>query len=151
MSGTSGAYTPPLLFGEVTGGTADLQAVAADTWVTTGAEVLLPEAGTYAVSADVFSDITGTTPWAVAVNARLFDVTAGAEIAGTTRRIQYDNLNDGGGSVLELQNAGTLNANVTVTGLTTIRLEGMRQYVGFNDSTRSALISERLAFTKISS
>ncbi|MEU8831748.1 MULTISPECIES: hypothetical protein [unclassified Streptomyces] len=149
MSGTSGGYTPPQVYGESAGGVANLQAVASDTWVTTGAEVVLPEAGTYAVSADLYSDINGTTPWAVAVNARLFDVTAGAPVPGTDRRIQYDNVNDGGGSVLEFQNAGALNANVTVTGQTTIRLEGMRQHVGFNDSTLSALVGERLAFIKI--
>lgn len=151
MSGTSGAYTPPPVYGETTaGGVADLQAVPSDTWVTTGLEVTLPTGGTYTVSADVYSDINGTTPWAVAVNARLFDVTAGAPVPDALRRIQYDNVNDGGGSVLEFQNAGSLNAFVAVTGPTTIRLEGMRQHVGFNDSTLSSLTGERLAFTKIS-
>ncbi|MFE6549660.1 hypothetical protein ACFVHS_14875 [Streptomyces sp. NPDC057746] len=151
MSGTSGAYAPPPVYGETTtAGTASLQTVASNTWVATGVEVTLPQAGTYAVSADLYSDINGTTPWAVAVNARLFDVTAATPVAGTTRRIQYDNVNDGGGSVLEFQNAGALHANVTVTAPTTIRLEGQRQHVGFNDSTLSALACERLAFTKIS-
>lgn len=151
MSGTSGAYTPPPVFGETTaGGVADLQAVPSDTWVTTGVEVTLSTAGTYAVTADLYSDINGTTPWAVAVNARLFDATAGAPVPGALRRVQYANVNDGGGTLMELQNAGSLDAFVTVTGPTTIRLEGTRTHVGFNDSTQASLTGERLAFTKIS-
>jgi hypothetical protein len=111
---------------------------------------VLPEAGTYSLSADCYSHINTTTPWAVAVNARLFNVTAGALVPGTNRRIQFGNINDGGGTVMSLQNAGSLSTFLTVTGPTTIRVEGLRQHVGFNDSTQALLAGPRLGFVKVS-
>ncbi|GAA2697421.1 hypothetical protein GCM10010412_092250 [Nonomuraea recticatena] len=136
--------------GEAFGADANLQAVASGTWVATGAQVVLPEAGTYDLSADCFSHINATTPWAVAINARLFNVASGTPVPGTTRRIQFGNINDpGGGTVMALQNAGSLNTSLTVTGPTTIRLEGQRQHVGFNDSTQASLAGPRLGFTKV--
>ncbi|MFF1468054.1 hypothetical protein [Streptomyces mirabilis] len=146
---TVGARLTPVS-GEVLGADANLQAVASGTWVATSAQVVLPEAGTYALSADFYSHIAATTPWAVAINARLVNVTAGAPVPGTNRRIQFGNINDGGGTVMALQNAGSLNAFLTVTGPTTIRVEGQRQYVGFNDSTQALLGGPRLGFVKVS-
>ncbi|MFF3654874.1 hypothetical protein [Streptomyces olivochromogenes] len=146
---TVGARLTPVS-GEAFGADANLQAVASGAWVATGAQVLLPEAGTYALSADFYSHINATTPWAVAINARLFNVTAGAPVTGTTRRIQFGNINDpGGGTVMALQNAGSLNTFLTVTGPTTIRLEGQRQHVGFNDSAQAILGGARLGFAKV--
>jgi hypothetical protein len=109
---------------------------------------VLPEAGTYALSADFYSHIAATTPWAVAINARLVNVTAGAALV--TRRIQFGNINDGGGTVMSLQNAGSLSTFLTVTGPTTIRVEGQRVHVGFTDSTQAILGSPRLGFVKVS-
>ncbi|MER6367436.1 hypothetical protein ABT255_03485 [Streptomyces mirabilis] len=147
---TVGARLTPVS-GEAFGADANLQAVASGTWVATGAQVLLPEAGTYVLSADFYSHINATTPWAVAINARLFNVTAGAPATGTTRRIQFGNINDpGGGTVMALQNAGSLNTFLTVTGPTTIRVEGQRQHVGFTDSTQAVLGGPRLGFAKVS-
>lgn len=147
---TVGARLTPVS-GEAFGADADLQAVASGTWVATTAQVVLPEAGTYSLSADVYSHIAATTPWAVAINARLFNVTAGALVPGTTRRIQFGNINDpGGGTVMSLQNAGSLSALLTVTGPTTVRVEGQRQHVGFNDSTQALLAGPRLGFVKVS-
>jgi hypothetical protein len=146
---TVGARLTPVS-GEAFGADADLQAVASGTWVATSAQVVLPEAGTYALSADLYSHIAATTPWAVAINARLFNVTAGAPV-GTNRRIQFGNINDpGGGTVMSLQNASSLSTFLTVTGPTTIRVEGMRQHVGFNDSTQAILGGPRLGFVKVS-
>ncbi|MEU0181414.1 hypothetical protein ABZ312_09515 [Streptomyces sp. NPDC006207] len=147
---TVGARLTPVS-GEAFGADTDLQAAASGTWVATGAQVVLPEAGTYALSADLYSHIAATTPWAVAINARLFNVTAGAPVPGTNRRIQFGNINDpGGGTVMSLQNAGSLNTFLTVTGATTIRVEGQRQHVGFNDSTQALLAGPRLGFVKVS-
>ncbi|WP_329361185.1 hypothetical protein [Streptomyces sp. NBC_01483] len=147
---TVGARLTPVS-GEAFGADANLQAVASGTWVATGAQVLLPEAGTYALSADFYSHINATTPWAVAINARLFNVTARAPVTGTNRRIQFGNINDPGrGTVMALQNAGSLNTLLTVTGPTTIRVEGQRQHVGFNDSTQAVLGGVRLGFAKVS-
>lgn len=123
---TVGARLTPVS-GEAFGADANLQAVASGTWVATGAQVVLPEAGTYALSADFYSHIAATTPWAVAINARLFNVTAGTPVTGSNRRIQFGNINDGGGTVMALQNAGSLSTVLTVTGPTTIRVEGQRQ------------------------
>ena len=149
MSGTNGGYTAPHPMGEVFGADADLQPVATGTWVATGAQAALPEAGTYLVSADFFSHINATTPWAVAINVRLFEVGAGAPVPNTVRRVQFANINDsGGGTVMSLQNAGSLERFVTVAGPTTIRLEGQRTHVGFNDSTEAILSTPRLAFIK---
>jgi hypothetical protein len=146
---TVGARLTPVS-GEALGTDADLQAAASGTWVATSAQVVLPEAGTYALSADLYSHIAATTPWAVAINARLFNVTAGT-LVGTTRRIQFGNINDpGGGTVMSLQNAGSLSTFLTVTGPTTVRVEGMRQHVGFNDSTQAILAGPHLAFWKVS-
>ncbi|KQW11423.1 hypothetical protein [Streptomyces sp. Root369] len=147
---TVGARLTPVS-GEVFGADANLQAVASGTWVATSAQLVLPEAGTYALSADFFSHINATTPWAVAINARLFNVTAGAPVPGSNRRIQFGNINDpGGGTVMSLQNAGSLSTFLTVTAPTTIRVEGLRQYVGFNDSTQAVLAGPRLGFLKVS-
>lgn len=146
---TVGARLTPVS-GEALGADADLQAAASGTWVATTAQVVLPEAGTYALTADLYSHIAATTPWAVAINARLFNVTAGA-LVGTNRRIQFGNINDpGGGTVMSLQNAGSINAFLTVTGPTTVRVEGQRQHVGFNDSTQALLAGPRLGFVKVS-
>jgi hypothetical protein len=146
---TVGARLTPVS-GEAFGADANLQAVASGTWVATSAQVVLPEAGTYALSADFYSHIAATTPWAVAINARLVNVTAGTPVTGSTRRIQFGNINDGGGTVMALQNAGSLSTVLTVTGPTTIRVEGQRQYVGFNDSTQALLGGPRLGFVKVS-
>jgi hypothetical protein len=146
---TVGARLTPVS-GEAFGADADLQAVASGMWVATTAQVVLPEAGTYSLSADLYSHIAATTPWAVAINARLFNVTAGT-LVGTSRRIQFGNINDpGGGTVMSLQNAGSLSTFLTVSGPTTIRVEGLRQHVGFNDSTQALLAGPRLGFSKVS-
>ncbi|MYX39036.1 MULTISPECIES: hypothetical protein [unclassified Streptomyces] len=147
---TVGARLTPVS-GEVFGADTDLQAAAAGTWVATGTQVVLPEAGTYALSADLYSHVAATTPWAVAINARLFNVAAGALVPGTNRRIQFGNINDpGGGTVMSLQTAGSLSAFLTVTGPTTIRVDGNRQHVGFNDSSQAILGGPRLGFVKVS-
>ncbi|MGW2074266.1 hypothetical protein ACWCPK_38520 [Streptomyces sp. NPDC001953] len=149
MSGTNGAYTAPQLHGEVLGADLDLKGAASDTWVATTAQVVLPEAGTYALSMDCFSEQTGTTPWAVAVNARLFNVTDGVPV-GIPHRLQYVNINDpGGGTVMALQNAAAFSTFLTVTAPTTIRVEGMRQHVGFNDSNEAHVAAPRLGFVRV--
>ena len=146
---TVGARLTPVS-GEAFGADADLQTAASGTWLASSAQVVLPEAGTYALSADCYSHIAATTPWAVAINARLFNVTAGT-LVGASRRIQFGNINDpGGGTVMSLQNAGSLSTFLTVTVPTTIRVEGMRQHVGFNDSTQAILAGPHLAFWKVS-
>ncbi|MFI7467433.1 hypothetical protein [Nonomuraea sp. NPDC049646] len=146
---TVGARLTPVS-GEALGADADLRAATSGAWVATTAQVVLPEAGTYALSADLYSHIAATTPWAVAINARLVNVTAGAPLPSTTRRIQFGNINDGGGTVMSLQNAGSINTFLTVTGPTTVRVEGQRQHVGFTDATQAILGGPRLGFVKVS-
>ncbi|PWI15958.1 hypothetical protein DI272_18660 [Streptomyces sp. Act143] len=151
---TVGARLTPVsgeAFGTGPGQGADLQPVASGTWVSTGAQVLLPEAGTYNLTADFFSSITATTPFAVAIDARLFNVTLNAALANSQRRVQYANINIAGTTAnMLLQNAGSLNHRLTVSGPTSVRLEGARTHVGFNDSTASSLWGARLGFTKVS-
>ncbi|MFI5629218.1 hypothetical protein ACIA8E_07525 [Streptomyces sp. NPDC051664] len=149
MSGTAGSITASQPHGETLGADLDLQAVASGTWAATTAQVVLPEAGTYTLSVDCFSEQTGTTPWAVAVNARLFNVTDGVPV-GAAHRLQYVNINDpGGGTVMALQNAAAFSTFLTVIAPTTVRVEGMRQHVGFNDSRQAHVAAPRLGFVRV--
>ncbi|WP_214413110.1 hypothetical protein [Sphaerisporangium fuscum] len=101
------------------------------TWVNTGLEVTLPQAGTYALDLNVRTRLTGLPPVNVYIVGRLWDVTSGAALPNSERILNqvYDNTLLAAGAV-----GGNVTAPiselVTVSGPTTIRLEVQR-----NDNT----------------
>ncbi|GAA2697422.1 hypothetical protein [Nonomuraea recticatena] len=72
-----------------TTGAVGLDGTAANTWVpVTGAQLVLPEAGVYEVIADVQGSIGGTSSFSNAIiDARIFNVTAGAAVPTAERRV----------------------------------------------------------------
>ena len=51
-------------------------------WTNTPLEVTLPRSGTYALNADVRGRLSGVSPLNTYLSARLWNVTAGAEVLG---------------------------------------------------------------------
>ncbi|MEU7355543.1 MULTISPECIES: hypothetical protein [Streptomyces] len=108
-----------------TAGVVALDAAPASTWVAvTGAQLVLPEAGVY----EVVADVQGSIAWGVGVtnaiiDARIFDLTAGAEVPLTARRVILftDQAAEGTNGIQANASAAAL---YQVTGPTTIRVEG---------------------------
>ncbi|MFD8509708.1 hypothetical protein ACFV27_00980 [Streptomyces antimycoticus] len=102
-----------------------LDAAPANTWTpVTGAQLVLPEAGVY----EVVADVQGSIAWAVGVtnaiiDARIFDVTAGAEVPTTARRVILftDQAAEGTNGIQANASASAL---YQVAGPATIRVEG---------------------------
>lgn len=133
------------------GGVAELQPVPSGTWVDSGGAALLSEVGVYEITADFFATMTATTPWAVAIDARLFDSTNGVGVPLSTRRVQFGNINEPtNGTVMTWQNGASLSKFIEVTAPPVeIRLQGRRTHVGFNDSTAAELRYTRVGYKKI--
>ncbi|WP_019061697.1 hypothetical protein [Streptomyces prunicolor] len=108
-----------------TSGVVSLDAAAANTWVpVTGAQLVLPEAGIY----EVVADVQGSIGWAAGVSnaiidARVFDVTAGAQVPLTARRIILFTDQTATGTTGIQANASAA-ALYQVAGPTTIRVDG---------------------------
>ncbi|MFI9591206.1 hypothetical protein [Nonomuraea sp. NPDC052265] len=108
-----------------TSGVVGLDGSPANTWVpVTGAQLVLPAVGLYEVTADV----QGSIAWGVGVtnaiiDARIFDVTVGAEVPMTARRVILftDQAAEGTNGIQANAAAAAL---YQVAGPTTIRVEG---------------------------
>jgi hypothetical protein len=106
-------------------------------WTDVPLQVVLPKAGTYELDADVRGRLAGSPAVNTYITARLWNVTAGAEVPQSERLVYQ---------VIDL-NAGTAQAGgnatapiselVTVTGPTTIALQAIR-----NDAAGSASIAQ---------
>ncbi|MEU0181413.1 hypothetical protein ABZ312_09510 [Streptomyces sp. NPDC006207] len=108
-----------------TSGVVALDGAPANTWVpVTGAQLVLPEAGVY----EVVADVQGSIAWGAGVtnaiiDAQIFNVTAGAAIPLSARRIILftDQNATGTNGIQANASAGAL---YQVAGPTTIRVEG---------------------------
>jgi hypothetical protein len=108
-----------------TSGAVSLDAAAANVWVpVTSAQLVLPEAGVY----ELIADVQGSIAWGAGVtnaiiDARLFDVTAGAAIPLSARRIiLFTDQNATGTNGIQADASAA--ALYQVAGPTTIRVEG---------------------------
>jgi hypothetical protein len=133
----------------------DLVPAANDSWTNTGLSVLLPEAGVYEVTATVRSSIARgavTTPFAVNISARLFNVTGGNAIPNTDYTVQQVNeASPSSGQTTQVA-LNTFHKFVTVTGPATIRLEADRNTINGAAVNVTAIQTgnTRLAFKKVS-
>ncbi|MFI1703051.1 hypothetical protein [Streptomyces griseoruber] len=145
---TVGARLTPR-FAEVAPGVANAQAVASQAWAAAPATLLVPEAGWWEFTLEGYSAIVATTPWAVAMDVRVFNVTANQ--AQQVRRVQYANINGAAnGTNMELQGEFSVTGFLLATGPTVLRADAMRTHVGFNDSTSAGVGFTRLGVTKVS-
>lgn len=127
MAGTDAHYEPPAIFGQSFPSFTDVSATASGTWVDApGSDLVLPEAGTYLVQADVIGSLNSTVPTNVSVSARLFNVTTGGAVPNTTRPVVQVASGDTGGYTLADNDVVPITRYITVTGPTTIRLQASR-------------------------
>ncbi|GAA2948202.1 hypothetical protein ACFPN0_15265 [Kitasatospora cinereorecta] len=156
MAGTSSGLRPVPSFGEtLLPAPVSLVAAANDTWVNTGMTVNLPAAGTYEITATVRSSIArgaAAGPFAVNISARLYNVTAGAAMAGTDYTVQQVNEANPTSGQSTWVSLGTFHKFVTVGGPVTIRLEANRNTINGAAVNVTGIQSgnSRLAFNKVS-
>jgi hypothetical protein len=144
---TVGARLTPVS-GQTTG-VVGLDGTAANTWVpVTGAQLTLPEAGVY----EVIADVQGSIGWSVGVtngiiDARVFDVTAGAAVPTTERRVILftDTAAEGTNGIQANASAAAL---YQVAGPTTIRVEASRR-VDAGTTSGTALWATNFRFKKV--
>jgi hypothetical protein len=92
-------------------------------WTDTPLQVTLPRAGTYELDADVRGRLQGTPAVNTYITARLWNVTAGAEVPQSERLVyQIIDLNPGTALAGGNQTA-PISELIKVTGRTTIRLQ----------------------------
>jgi hypothetical protein len=92
-------------------------------WTSTPLEVTLPRAGTYELDADVRGRLAGTPAINTYITARLWNVTAGAEVPQSERLVyQIIDLNPGTAPAGGNQTA-PISELIKVTGRTTIQLQ----------------------------
>jgi hypothetical protein len=116
----------------------DLQPAASGVWVDTGLTVDLPAAGTYQLDATVRANMSAGASANVWVRAHLYDVTAAADVPASEVIVRQvittvDTGPEDGGN-----DSAPILVEYTVTGPSTIRLEGARQ-ITFGDSTAAAI------------
>ncbi|CAL9613176.1 hypothetical protein SUDANB1_05670 [Streptomyces sp. enrichment culture] len=108
-----------------TSGAVSLDGAAANTWTpVTGAQLVLPEAGVY----ELVADVQGSIAWAAGVSnaiidARIFNVTTGAEVPMTARRVILFTDQAAAGTT-GIQANASASALYQVAGPTTIRVDG---------------------------
>ncbi|MFF5968271.1 hypothetical protein ACFY64_32015 [Streptomyces collinus] len=149
MTGTNATLRPHPATGQ-TSGVVSLDSSPANTWVpVTGAQLVLPEAGLY----EVVADVQGSIGWGVGVtnaiiDAQIFDVTAGAAVPLTARRvILFTDQNATG--VNGIQANASAGAQYRVTGPATLRVEGSWRTDSGTTSSR-VLWAHNFRFKKIS-
>ncbi|MER7477440.1 hypothetical protein ABTX60_07255 [Streptomyces sp. NPDC126510] len=135
--------------GQASGAVA-LDAAAANTWVpVTGAQLVLPEAGVY----EVIADVQGSIAWAAGVSnaivdARIFDVTAGADVPMTTRRVVLFTDQAAGGTT-GIQANASASALYQVAGPSTLRVDGSWR-TDSGTTSQKVLWAHNFRFTKVS-
>lgn len=92
-------------------------------WINTPLEVNLPRAGTYALDADVRGRLAGVPPLNTYVSARLWNVTAGAEVPESARLVYQIIDHNQGGALAGGNQTAPISELIKVTGPTTIRLQ----------------------------
>lgn len=106
--------------------TVNLQPSASGAWVNSGLQVVLPEAGTYALDANVHGRIWGDPPVNVVILARLVNVTAGRVLPNSTRLIDHLVDNNAGAASVGIRMTAPISERITVSGPTLIRLQATR-------------------------
>ena len=92
-------------------------------WTSTPLEVRLPRSGTYAIDANVRGRLQGTPSLNTYITARLWNVTADAEVAGSERIVnQLIDYNSSTAAIGSNQTA-PISELITVTRPTTIQLQ----------------------------
>ncbi|MDH6489665.1 hypothetical protein [Streptomyces sp. SAI-127] len=125
MTGTAGSLRLIPQTGQASG-VVSLDAAPANTWVPVpGTDLLLPVAGLYEVTADVQGSIGGTGSLTNAiVDARVFDVTAGAAVPMAERRVILFTDQSAEPVVHGVQADASAAALYQVASPTTVRVEG---------------------------
>lgn len=112
------------VFGQAVATTTNLNAIPSGTWVeVTNAQITLPQAGTYMISADVITSVDTSSGGNTSISARLFNVTDGTMVPNTLR-ILSQSINYASGN-----HTAPVTTYITVTGPTTIRLEAQKNIV----------------------
>ncbi|MCA1844554.1 MAG: hypothetical protein LC792_15455 [Actinobacteria bacterium] len=154
MTGTAGSYQPPAkapVYGWTEGPNLLSPVPDGDATVWTdvpGAQVTLPEAGTYDL--DVVVNGTMTTTAAVtdaALNARFWDQTKGLWIGGSWATVvQYTSSAAG---AVKLGSTSTVSAQYTVTGPTVVRAQGQK-VINAGSLTQKDIAVRSFRYRKIS-
>lgn len=106
-------------------------------WTNVPLQVVLPKAGTYELDADVRGRLAGSPALNTFITARLWNVTAGAEVP-QSERIVYQIIDLNAGAAQAGGNAtAPINELITVSGPTTIALQAVR-----NDAAGAASIAQ---------
>lgn len=159
MTGTDGSITtlPAPVYGEAAA-TENLVLTTAPlaTWLpVVGAEVTLTEPGTYRVTAQVQGQITQNGPatqgQVINLHARMFNATDGVPL-GAGEFIPVAGFTHGSADLVLIGEYATQDAFITITGPTTIRLEGRIDQQGADTrgdpcrifAFRSAVLYERI-------
>ncbi|MEU0181412.1 hypothetical protein ABZ312_09505 [Streptomyces sp. NPDC006207] len=123
MTGTSGGYSTPREAAQeiMRGG---FTVPDGTTYTDTGLSVTLPRAGTWKVTAEVHGNISGTGPGGTALTVRLFNVTAAAVVANSSRMVIQRT--EPATGAYTLQATGAASGLVTVTEATVVRLEAVK-------------------------
>lgn len=108
----------------------------------TGCSVLLPSAGTYRVYYNARGQVIGGNEF---ILFRLFDVTGGAAVPNTIGICAFDSFSTGNS-----QEITSIEATITVTAATTIRLEGSSNVTG-NSSSNDANGVTKIGFQQLPS
>ncbi|WP_405893702.1 hypothetical protein OG272_15680 [Streptomyces sp. NBC_00104] len=146
---TSGQLRPKPVTGQ-TSGVVGLGGSPYDTWVPVPATLTLPEAGVYELDADVQGGVImqGSVSNAI-VQARLFNVTAGAVVPLTTRTLVLFAATPAVGVTHTLHGNASASALYQVAGPTTIRVEGLK-HVDSGTTTGEVVSATNFRFKKIS-
>ncbi|MER7135396.1 hypothetical protein ABT358_02485 [Streptomyces sp. NPDC000341] len=155
MTGTSSGLRPVYHSDEVLlPAFVDLVATASGAWINSGLSVVLPGPGTYEVSATLHT-VIATNPssgsYNIAIAGRLWNVTAGAAVAGSQYTVQQT-LDNNPASFNSDADSSTFHRFITVTVPTTVRLEVTRINTAGTPVSTTGLqtANTRLAFKKIS-
>jgi hypothetical protein len=146
MTGTAGSLRTTPQTGQASG-VVSLDAAAQTAWVPLpGTDLVLPVAGLYEVSAD----FQGSIAWGVGVtnaiiDARVFDVTAGAAVAGRRVILFTDQAAEGTNGI---QANASLGTQYQVVGPATLRVEGSWRTDSGTTSQR-VLWAHSFRFTRI--
>lgn len=98
----------------------------AGVWTDIPVRVVLPRAGTYELDADVRGRLSGTPAMNAFITARLYNVTAGAEVPQSARLV-YQIIDENAGTATTGGNAtAPISELVSVTGPTTIEVQAIR-------------------------
>ncbi|MFE5587223.1 hypothetical protein [Kitasatospora sp. NPDC056531] len=118
------------------------------TWTDTPLEVTLPQAGTYELDADVRGRLAGNPSLNVYMSARLWNVTAAAEVP-ESERLVYQIINGNPGTAQAGGNqTAPISELIRVSGPTTIRLQA-QEINAVGAATVAQVYSDGVGFTAL--